>query len=54
MTRPCRKSAPQHGHLFRSEAIAGKHAVGHPVQLPASVGEIAFLKTRVKLPGEAD
>ncbi len=44
----------QPGHVRRAEPVAGEHAVGHPVQLGARVGEVAVLQAGIHPPGEPD
>jgi hypothetical protein len=44
----------QFGDIPRAEPVAGEYSIGHPVQLPARVGEVTVLQAGVQPLGEPD
>ena len=51
---PGRQTFPQFGDIPRAEPVAGEYSIGHPVQLPARVGEVTVLQAGIQPLGEPD
>jgi predicted RNA polymerase sigma factor len=51
---PAAELLAQPGDVGRAEPVAGEHAVGHPVQLPAGIGEVAVRQPGIQPFREVD